>query len=1264
MSAMGQDLDSTIALFTAANEILQDASSTGTALRSMSLRVRGFDEETQELSDDLVGITGKIIDLTKTAEKPMGVSLFTDETQTEYKDFVQYFKELSEVWDDMSAKNQTALLNNLFGKRGAQAGSAIIKNYSQVEAAMNKMANSAGNADAEMEIITQSLSYKLNELKETGTGIFQNLFQRGDMGYAISGLTSLLSVLDKFTETFGLFGTIMAGAGISNGVMRLVNAFKDLSSAGESTNWINVLYKAFPPLQKSIKAGVSAFDNGASAAVAFGTGLKTLAASILPVAVALALLTAGTIAFNKTHTQWTQAQDAMSKAVNEYKSAQDEVDSLQNKVNDNTNSVKEIATKYNVDTTGLDTAQEIIDKIVSENEKGNIHLSLVDEAELGRLSQTNSELETQIGLQEKLARAKHEAVITSTRQAAQVEKSYWEEVRGRHGEGIFGTIASGLDYIFTNKSGSIAGGYIDNKGNVYDQPSTSEGEKFAQRDTTTLGLARTEFEEYKNLKEELDSLNNEILQQDGEITKSQTEKKEKLVEDLKDSTSALSDYITSLTEQADILSDSPLSSDKEMAKDMRDFMVEFQNFGLSDAEAALNNINNFFDGSIGKNTLREALIDASEEGRNLNDVLNEMGLSLSDLNLENNADGLKYLEEYFGDITKEVENTKSALKDFRVDVEGVKKATESANQDADWSTIQSAYKAAKELNNEGKTGVDDYKSVAQFFSSKNLSYLAEKAKEAGGYASDVYQQAFKEAQAKADRWFGEDEDQSLMNFADDMQSKGMFTIDKSDEKGLWDIKSNFESTAEAANAMGISVGAVETLLSGLEAYGYDFGNIEKSSAMLDDYQVALDGLNQTYNEMEDGAAKNRLGDLLNGKNGFNEQYDTILQDLENLSKEQVIHIQFEYDLAQLQMDIDNLKKQTEAGGSSEDHAALIVKQQDYIEKLTEGLGFNQEGIKIPVELEEAQASEASARDNLLAAIQSGDTAGILKYQMEVENAQEEQKRILDEFAEAHPEITPETDVEKINKAIEESHPEVTPEVNTKEIEESHPEVTPEVNMEKIEESEAEVKVDADTSDVESEIQDTVSNTPTVEIDFHINLENLRSEVEGEKNQEGTFDFKGNLEDVKEQVDAQKEQSGTITFTTKINGDGLSGSTEDTTVNVTANTTGTEQVKELGSSVGALEPKTIEAKADVIGTGEVKSLGSAVGNLSSKTITITTIHKTVNQTVAGVDGTAHVNGTAFAQGDWGTKTSGVALGGELGRKYFASAYSNVCEKLII
>ena len=228
MAAMGQDFDSTVALFTGMNEVLQNAETSGTILRNMSLRIRGFDEETEQLSDDLVGITGKIIDYTKTAEHAQGVSIFTDETQTEYKDFVQYFKELSEVWDEMDAKSRQGLLNDLFGKRGAQGGAALIQNFDTVEAALEKMSDSAGNADKEMEIIQNSLEYKVNAMKETFVGIGQNLFKREDMGIAIDGLTKILEVIDALTEKLGLFGTIGAGAGIA----AFVKNFESLKNIG------------------------------------------------------------------------------------------------------------------------------------------------------------------------------------------------------------------------------------------------------------------------------------------------------------------------------------------------------------------------------------------------------------------------------------------------------------------------------------------------------------------------------------------------------------------------------------------------------------------------------------------------------------------------------------------------------------------------------------------------------------------------------------------------------------------------------------------------------------------------------------------------------------------------------------------------------------------------------------------------------------------------------------------------------------------------
>ena len=221
MAAMNSTLEENVALFTAAQEITQDDSKVGNALRSISMRVRGYDEETGELSEELANITGEVYDLTKATENSQGVSLFTDETQEHYKSVYQYLKDISEVYDDLSEKQQQQLMEKLFGKNRASVGQAILQNFEAAEKAMNNMAESAGNADAEMEIITKSLEFKLNALKETGTGIFQNLFKREEIGVIIDMLTGLASAIDFVTSLIGPFGTALAGVGIAAFVKNL-----------------------------------------------------------------------------------------------------------------------------------------------------------------------------------------------------------------------------------------------------------------------------------------------------------------------------------------------------------------------------------------------------------------------------------------------------------------------------------------------------------------------------------------------------------------------------------------------------------------------------------------------------------------------------------------------------------------------------------------------------------------------------------------------------------------------------------------------------------------------------------------------------------------------------------------------------------------------------------------------------------------------------------------------------------------------------------
>lgn len=274
MAAMNSTLSETIALFTAGQEVLQDSEKMGNALKSVAMRVRGYDESTEELSDDLVDITGKVIDLTKAASNDYkGVSLFTDETQEHYKSIYDYLVQIADVYDELSEKNQQELLEKLFGKYQAQAGAAILSNIQAAKDVMNVIENeSAGSADREMGVIKDSVDYAKNELTETLTGIAQSSITRdfektilqsltrvldvlGDASSPLNGVlttvSSIFEVVSKLVEKIGLIPTIIAGISAKKlfqnigafSIKSWVTDLKQATMAAESFKTITMSFK-------------------------------------------------------------------------------------------------------------------------------------------------------------------------------------------------------------------------------------------------------------------------------------------------------------------------------------------------------------------------------------------------------------------------------------------------------------------------------------------------------------------------------------------------------------------------------------------------------------------------------------------------------------------------------------------------------------------------------------------------------------------------------------------------------------------------------------------------------------------------------------------------------------------------------------------------------------------------------------------------------------------------------------------------------------
>ena len=336
LSALGTSVQDSFALFTGAQEIIQNAETVGTALKTLSLRIRGFDEETEQLSDDVVKATGKVADLTKVASNNYaGVSLWADAEQTRYRSLVDYLGDIAAIWDEISEKNQTQLLNNLFGKRGASVGSAILQNFDQVKKAIAEMENAAGAANSEMEIIKQSISYKLNELKETWVGILQEMIERGQINDLIDKLIKLSEAIGKVIETIGPVPTLLAGWGLKSLILNLDKVPSAITSISGAIKYLGSSAETTEIFLGETAGAINAIGadsaTAALSATRLGKALITIAKSpITWVAVAIGAAVVAWDAFTVTVEESDEKIDATKNKITEIKGEIEKLEELGN----------------------------------------------------------------------------------------------------------------------------------------------------------------------------------------------------------------------------------------------------------------------------------------------------------------------------------------------------------------------------------------------------------------------------------------------------------------------------------------------------------------------------------------------------------------------------------------------------------------------------------------------------------------------------------------------------------------------------------------------------------------------------------------------------------------------------------------------------------------------------------------------------------------------------------------------------------------------
>ena len=238
LKTAGNNIDESIGLITAGNQVVQDPESVGAAMRVISLRLTGTSQAKQELSELNEDTDGVITTVSKLRETIMnatkvasngykGVDLFDKNgnyrsTASVLQDIADIYSEIEETDKKTKSNNINLLLETISGKNRANTAASILQSPDVLREAIESSKNAKGSADRENETYLSSLEAHITQLQtqlqELATVTINSDMFKGVIDTATAFLNIVTQILDKLpllsTAIGGFTGLKLSKAGL------------------------------------------------------------------------------------------------------------------------------------------------------------------------------------------------------------------------------------------------------------------------------------------------------------------------------------------------------------------------------------------------------------------------------------------------------------------------------------------------------------------------------------------------------------------------------------------------------------------------------------------------------------------------------------------------------------------------------------------------------------------------------------------------------------------------------------------------------------------------------------------------------------------------------------------------------------------------------------------------------------------------------------------------------------------------------------------
>ncbi len=210
LAAGNNSLDESIALITAANSVVQDPDVVGTTMKTLSMYLRAAKTEAEEAGESTEGMANSVSELRSEILALTGNRVDIQLNDSTFKNTYQIMKELAAVWGDLTDISRANILEQIAGKRNANAVSALLNNFDIAESVLETAADSAGSALAENEKYIDSINGRIAQFQAAFERLSSSIVQSDLVKDIVSTGTSILEILDKIINALGAMPSLIS----------------------------------------------------------------------------------------------------------------------------------------------------------------------------------------------------------------------------------------------------------------------------------------------------------------------------------------------------------------------------------------------------------------------------------------------------------------------------------------------------------------------------------------------------------------------------------------------------------------------------------------------------------------------------------------------------------------------------------------------------------------------------------------------------------------------------------------------------------------------------------------------------------------------------------------------------------------------------------------------------------------------------------------------------------------------------------------------